>query len=80
MALPPSGIVPAMIPRRPAQLFRSRWSALWWAFTVIVGTIMTVGFGDPAPSNTTTAAPTDALGQPVNEADLQALASVLNSN
>lgn len=68
-----------MIPRRPAQLFRSRWSALWWSATVIVGAVMFVGFGGPEASAGNSVA-TDALGQPVSDADVKALASLLNAN
>jgi hypothetical protein len=74
-----------MLPRRPKQIFLSRWSALFWACSVIFFAVTTIGFGDPAPpaqGNQTQAqddAPvTDALGSPVSNADMAALQKYLD--
>jgi hypothetical protein len=69
-----------MLPRRPKQIFMSRWSALFWAAGVIFFAVTTIGFGDSAgqtQGNQTQAqgdAPvTDALGSPVSNEDMAAL-------
>lgn len=73
-----------MLPIPDSRVFRSRKGALWWSFWVLVATVMSVGFGDPAPTANATeanaSAPTDALGEPVTDKDLQALAAAFNAN
>jgi hypothetical protein len=64
-----------MLPRRPANLFRSRWTALLWAAGVLLTAVMTIGFGpDAGPGN---GAMVDATGAPVQDADLKALQSAI---
>lgn len=69
-----------MIPRRPAQIFRSRWSALFWAAGVLVTAYQFVPSSPPPhpdasdqPANRQDATLTDAAGDPVSNADLAAL-------
>ena len=71
-----------MIPRRPSRLFKSRWTALWWAAGVLFTAVTTVGFGPSATNNTAAQAPalTDATGATVSDADLQTLAGLLNAS
>lgn len=66
-----------MLPLPTPRIFRSRWGALRWALLVIVGAALTAGFPDEAPRPTT---PVDATGQPVDHADAQALAALLNAS
>ncbi|MFV0623686.1 hypothetical protein ACBY01_06715 [Sphingomonas sp. ac-8] len=74
-----------MIPRRPSQLFRSRWSALWWALGVLVTTLMTVGFasrdGEPADGveDNAVAGLTDVTGAPVTDQDLAVLRNLIGN-
>lgn len=70
-----------MLPRRPAQLFRSRWSALLWAAGVLWAAASFVGFdsgGAPGPGAAPEAA-TDALGQPIDNEDLAVLRNVIGN-
>lgn len=56
-----------------ARLFRSRWAALFWAAGVVWTAYDVAGAAPaPAPAN---AAPTDALGEPVDRAALEVLAN-----
>ena len=77
-------MIDAMIPRRPSRLFKSRWTALWWAAGVLFTAVTTVGFGPSASTNTSAATnaamPTDAAGAPVSDADVKMLATLLNGN
>ena len=59
-----------------SRLFRSRWTALFWAAGV-VWTAYDVAGSTPAPppKHPEPAAASDATGAPVNAADLAALAS-----
>ncbi|CAN5464596.1 hypothetical protein BH09PSE4_BH09PSE4_20500 [soil metagenome] len=69
-----------MIPT--SKIFRSRWSALWWAGGIL-WMAYDVAESAPAPrhpDNSQAEAPTDATGDVVQQADLQALASAINSN
>jgi hypothetical protein len=75
-----------MLPRRPKQIFVSRWSALWWAAGVIFFAVTTIGFAGhdskPAPDNQTQtqdAPMTDALGQPISNQDVAALKKLLDN-
>ena len=76
-----------MFPRRPTRIFRSRWSALWWACGVIFFAVTTIGFGSPSaqPQGNQTQAQadapiTDALGDPVSNADMAALKKFVDGN
>lgn len=68
-----------MLPRRPAQIFRSRWSALYWAGGVLFFAVTTIGFGDGSakPQGQAGAqqdAPaSDALDAPVSNEDMATL-------
>jgi len=68
-----------MLPRRPAQIFRSRWSALYWAGGVLFFAVTTIGFGDtPAKPQDQTGArqeepARDASDSPVSNEDMAAL-------
>ena len=56
----------------PRKLFRSRWSALFWAGGVL-WTAYDIASAQPSiPGN---AAAVDATGEPVNAADLAAIAN-----
>lgn len=73
-----------MIPRRPTQIFRSRWSALWWAIGVMVTAVLTVGFaghdGKPDGSDgNAIAGLTDATGAPVTDRDLAVLRDLIGN-
>lgn len=57
-----------------ARLFRSRWAALFWAAGV-VWTAYDVAGAAPARAPAHAAAPTDALGEPVDRAALEVLAN-----
>ena len=73
-----------------AKLFRSRWSALFWA-AGILWTAYDVADSAPArntdastnataEANTSAPAETDATGEVVQNSDLAILASVMNGN
>jgi hypothetical protein len=61
-----------------AKIFRSRWSALFWAGGILwtAYDVAEANAPDPATNNTT-AALTDATGEAVNSADLAALANAM---
>jgi hypothetical protein len=69
-----------MLPRNPSKIFRSRWSALFWAAGVIITAVTTIGFGsskpDAAPGNTESVL-TDDSGAEVSNADLAVLRNYL---
>ncbi len=79
-----------MLPRRPAQVFRSRWSALYWAAGVIFFAVTTIGFAgrdaNPAPDKQVQADPpkpqdaplTDAQGHPLSKEDVAALKKLMD--
>ncbi|OAN66248.1 hypothetical protein [Sphingomonas sp. TDK1] len=67
-----------MLPSRPAALFRSRWAALLWAAGVVWTAISVAGMGDAAKSPAPVKHATDALGQPIDNADLDALRNALS--
>ena len=58
------------------RIFRSRWSALFWAGGII-WTAVDVASGTPPPTPATgnVAAPADAMGEPATAADLAVLAN-----
>ncbi|WP_333573405.1 hypothetical protein [Sphingomonas sp.] len=65
-----------MLPRRPSALFRSRWAALLWAAGVLWTAVSVAGVGKvPAAASAENA--TDALGQPIDNADLELLRNVI---
>ena len=68
-----------MIPIPNSKVFRSRRGALWWSFWVIIGAVMTVGFGPAASKHPKAEVATDATGEEVNQADLAVLAAVGNA-
>ena len=60
------------------RIFRSRWFALLWAAGIVWMAVDIAGSatgGGEAPGNSIA---TDALGEPVNAADLAALANALH--
>jgi hypothetical protein len=62
-----------MFPRNPSRIFRSRWSALFWATGILFFAITTIGFGtSDQPANETTAV-TDDSGTEVSNADMAVL-------
>lgn len=66
-----------MLPRRPSALFRSRWAALLWAAGVLWTAVSVAGIGArPGPAPPVENA-TDALGQPIDNADLAVLRNVI---
>ena len=67
-----------MIPRNPARIFRSRWSALWWAAGILFFAVTTIGFGSREQSAIENAAGiTDATGAEVSNADLAVIANLI---
>ncbi|MBC9033213.1 hypothetical protein IAG41_12510 [Sphingomonas sp. JC676] len=68
-----------MLPRNPSKIFRSRWSALFWAAGVLVTAVTTIGFGsaktDAKPG--AESALTDDSGAEVSNADLAVLRNYL---
>ena len=68
-----------MLPRRPAQIFRSRWSALYWAGGVLFFAVTTIGFGDGSGKPQSRAGARqeeparDAADNPVSNEDIAAL-------
>jgi hypothetical protein len=72
-----------MLPRRPAQLFRSRWSALFWAAGVIFTAITFVGVGPSrhdAAREKSAAPPDDAESPPISNADVGALKQFIDQH
>ena len=67
-----------------AKLFRSRWSALFWAGGILWTAADVADFAPArtatATSNETEAAPVDATGEAVKNGDLAILAGVMNGN
>ncbi len=68
-----------MLPTPTARVFRSRRAALWWSFWVIVAAVLFVPWGSDAPPENAAVA-TDATGEVLRNADVEALAAVLNAN
>jgi hypothetical protein len=71
-----------MLPRNPSKIFRSRWSAMFWAAGVIFTAVTTIGFGsaktDAKPGDPETAL-TDDSGATVSNADLAVLKNYLGN-
>lgn len=65
-----------MLPRRPSNIFRSRWVALLWAVGVLWTAVSFIGLGDKE-SHQATAAIEDATGANVSDADLAVLANAI---
>nr|WP_294850503.1 hypothetical protein [uncultured Sphingomonas sp.] len=63
-----------MIPMKHSTIFKSRWWALLWA-SGIIWFALTVAAPDSAPASNNEAAAqqTDVLGQPIDEAQAEAL-------
>jgi hypothetical protein len=72
-----------MLPRNPSKIFRSRWSALFWAAGVIFFAVTTIGFGssktDAKPGDNTESALTDDSGATVSNADLAVLRNFIGN-
>lgn len=67
--------MPPMIPMKHSTIFKSRWWALIWAAGIIWFAVDTIGGGD-APSDNQVAnaeVQTDAMGQPIDQAQADAL-------
>lgn len=64
-----------MIPMKHSTIFRSRWWALVWAAGIIFFAVTTIGEGNaPADNDMANAqTTTDALGQPIDQAQAEAL-------
>ncbi len=64
-----------------SKIFRSRWSALLWAGSVIwtAYDVASANAPDPDANRTAPAATTDATGTTVNGADLDALANAMGN-
>jgi hypothetical protein len=71
-----------MLPRNPSKIFRSRWSALFWAAGVIFTAVTTIGFGsartDAKPGAAETVL-TDDSGAEVSNADLAVLRNFIGN-
>jgi hypothetical protein len=63
-----------------SKIFRSRWSALFWAGGILwtAYDVAEANAPDPATNNSVAAA-TDATGEAVNSADLAALANAMGN-
>lgn len=59
------------------RIFRSRWFALLWAAGIIWMAVDIAGSASGEGQESGAAAVTDATGEPVNAADLAALANAL---
>jgi hypothetical protein len=59
------------------RIFRSRWFALLWAAGIIWMAVDVAGSASGDGATPAHAGVTDAVGQPVNAADLAALANAL---
>jgi len=71
-----------MLPRNPSKIFRSRWSALFWAAGILFTAVTTVGFGSSTPdtkNGATESVLTDDSGAEVSNADLAVLRNYLDS-
>ncbi|MBR0553246.1 hypothetical protein [Stakelama marina] len=72
-----------MLPRRPAQIFRSRWSAIFWAVGVIFFALTTIGFAPskashpPAAKKAEHAKQTDVDGARINDKEVKMLANLI---
>lgn len=63
-----------------AKIFRSRWSALFWAGGIIWTAYDVANANTPDPAtNNTAAAATDATGTAVENADLAVLANAMGN-
>jgi hypothetical protein len=64
-----------------SKIFRSRWSAMFWAAGIIwtAYDVAEANAPDPATGNAATAADTDATGEAVTNADLATLANAMGS-
>jgi len=64
-----------------SKIFRSRWSALFWAGGVIwtAYDVASANTPDPSAANKAPAAVTDATGAPVSKDDLAILANAMGN-
>lgn len=73
----------AMLPSRPAQIFRNRWSAIRWAAGVIFFAVTTIGFAPSKASHSRahtgqeSARPIDAAGEPIDNEDMALIANLI---
>lgn len=71
-----------MLPIPSSNLFRSRRKAMWYAFWVIVGAVLSVPFapgGSAKPDGNVTAQAPDATAEALNQADFAAIADAIKS-
>ncbi|MET0310061.1 MAG: hypothetical protein ABW023_15245 [Sphingomonas sp.] len=68
-----------MLPRNPSKIFRSRWSALFWAGGVLFTAVTTIGFGSAKPDAKPETALTDDSGAEVSNADLAVLRNFIGN-
>ena len=67
-----------MIPRNPSRIFRSRWSAIWWAVGILFFAVTTIGLGDRETAAVENSVGiTDATGAAVSNADLAVIANLI---
>ena len=67
-----------MFPRNPARIFRSRWSALWWAVGILFFALTTIGLGNREQAAVENAAGiTDVTGAELSNADLAVVANLI---
>jgi hypothetical protein len=66
-----------MLPRRPSAIFRSRWAALLWAAGVLWTAVSVAGVGQSSNTAAPADSAVDALGQPIDNADLDLLRNVI---
>lgn len=72
-------MVTPMLPRRPSQIFRSRWAALLWAGGVIWAAVSVAGVDTHAHPSATNAASADSDEVPVNQADVALLRNIIGN-
>jgi hypothetical protein len=67
-----------MFPRNPSRIFRSRWSAVWWAVGILFFAVTTIGLGDKETAAVENATGiTDVTGAAVSNADMAVLANII---
>ena len=67
-----------MFPRNPSRIFRSRWSAVWWALGILFFALTAIGLGDRETAAVeNTVGITDVTGAAVSNADLAVIANII---
>jgi len=67
-----------MVPRNPSRIFRSRWSAVWWAAGILFFAVTTIGLGDKETAAVENSVGiTDVTGAAVSNADMAVLANII---